>query len=131
MTVGVRFGLINNVHSGWDALINMNSKIDMDFFDTGSDGDRPTWPPAGSASLVIIDKFEPLFTSATWTLEASVDGNVIIAKSNAANQPHTPAFIVRWSRQLIRTKYDQLRQYGIDADGEYVRLGGDPTDLDP
>lgn len=94
------------------------------------DGDRPTWPPPQMGLLKIIDKFEPLFTSATWTIIATVDEQVI-ASSRPADRAHSAAFIKRWSRQLIRSKYQLLRQLGVDAEGEYVKLGGDLEDLRP
>lgn len=92
--------------------------------------DRPTWPPPQMGLLKIWDKFEPLFTSATWTIVAEVDGQVI-ARSRESDKAHTAPFIKRWSRQLIRTKYELLRRLGVDAEGEYVKLGGDLDDLKP
>lgn len=94
------------------------------------DDTPPTWPPAGSAKLVIIDKFEPLFTSATWTITAMV-GSDVVARSNESDKAHTSPFVKRWSREMIRRKYELLRRYGVDADAEYVKLGGDPKDLKP
>jgi hypothetical protein len=99
--------------------------LDLDLGD-----DRPTWPPPGTAQLVVEDKFEPLFTSATWTITATVDGDVI-AKSKESGRAHTAPFIKRWTRQLIRTRYERLRQLGVDAEAEYVKLGGDLEDLQP
>lgn len=98
--------------------------VDLDF----GDGDRPTWPPPQMGLLKIVDKFEPLFTSATWTIVATVDGDVI-AQSKESGKAHTEPFIKRWSRQLIRTKYELLRRLGVDAEGEYVKLGGSLEDL--
>lgn len=97
---------------------------DLDFNDM-----PPTWPPAGSAVLVVEDKYEPLFISATWSIVAKV-GQVVLARSKPADKAHSPAFVKRWTRQLIRTKYAALRRLGVDADGEYVNLGGDVRDLD-
>jgi len=90
----------------------------------------PTWPQAGSAKLIIIDKFEPLFTSATWTITASV-GDDVIARSNESNKAHTSPFVMRWSREMIRRKYELLRRYGVDAEAEYIKLGGNAKDLKP
>lgn len=98
--------------------------FDLDF----ESDDKPTWPVPGTALLKIEDKFEPLFTSATWTIVATVDGGVI-AKSRDADHPHSKPFIRRWSRQMIRTQYESLRRLGVDAEKEYVALGGDLYDL--
>lgn len=103
----------------------MFGTIDLDFGD-----ERPTWPPAGSADLVIEDKCEPLFISCTWSLIATV-GDRVIGQSKSIDKAHTVPFIRRWSRQLIRTRYELLRQLGVDAEGEYVKLGGDLEDLKP
>jgi hypothetical protein len=108
-----------------DPFINFGS-LDLDL----NDGDRPTWPPAGTALFFVEDKYEPLFTSATWTIVAVVDGDVF-SKSSASHKAHTDPFIKRWTRQLIRMKYERLRQLGVDADAEYVKWGGDPKDLEP
>ena len=106
-----------------DPFVQFGS-IDLDF------NERPTWPPPAMGLLHIEDKFEPLFTSATWTIVAKVGGQVI-AQSKEAGRAHTVPFIKRWSRQLIRSKYELLRQLGVDAEGEYAKLGGDPSDLLP
>jgi hypothetical protein len=100
-------------------------ELDLDFGD-----DRPTWPPPGIRKLVIKDKYEPLFTSATWTIVATVDGDEF-AKSSQKDKAHTDPFIKRWARQLIRSKYEKLRQLGVDAEDEYVKWGGDLDDLKP
>ena len=102
--------------------------IDLDF--NTDENDRPTWPPPGTASLVVEDKYEPLFTSATWTVQARV-GAEIISQSTEARKAHSDAFLKRWARQMIRTKYERLRQLGVDADGEYVKWGGLLEDLKP
>lgn len=99
--------------------------IDLDL----GDDDRPTWPPPMMGLLKIEDKFEPLFTSATWTIIASVNGSVI-ARTRESDKAHTAPFIKRWSRQLIRTKYEMLRRMGVDCEGEYVKLGGSLEDLE-
>ena len=80
--------------------------------------------------MTVEDKFEPLFTSATWTIVANVNGRQF-AKTREANKAHTGPFIKRWTRQLIRTRYDDLRALGVDADAEYAKWGGDPKDLEP
>lgn len=97
--------------------------LDLDFGD-----DRPTWPPPQMGLLSVEDKFEPLFTSATWTVIAKV-GDVIIARTREADKSHSEAFIRRWTRQMIRKNYEKLRQLGVDAEGEYVNWGGDLEDL--
>jgi len=61
-----------------DAFAQFGS-LDLDLGD-----DRPTWPSPDSAFLKIEDKFEPLFTSVTWT---------IIAKSTEKDKAHTEPFI--------------------------------------
>lgn len=110
--------------------VYQDSFVQFGELDFDSDDDRPTWPPPGSATLVIEDKYEPMFTSATWTIIATVGGDEF-AKSRAADKPHTGPFLRRWARQLIRTKYEKLRQLGVDAEGEYVKWGGDLKDLEP
>ena len=92
------------------------------------DEETATWPAAGSANLVINDTLEPLFISATWAIIASV-GERVIDRSTSSNHEHTQLFIVRWSKHLIRTKYTLLRRLGVDAEAEYVKLGGDLSDL--
>ena len=52
-------------------------QISFSGFDSEFDDDRPTWPPPGTSDIIIEDKFEPLFTSATWTITATVNGDVI------------------------------------------------------
>ena len=107
-----------------DPFINFGGlELDLD------DGDRPTWPPVG-AMFSIEDKYEPLFFSATWTIIAQIDGE-IFSRSTPSNRAHTPPFIKRWVRQLIRSKYEKLRQRGVDADAEYAKWGGDLKDLEP
>jgi len=112
---------------GYDPMLDFGT-IDLGFDDDGDD--RPTWPSPGSANLVIEDKYEPLFTSATWTIRATVNGTVI-SESTSAPKSHSEAFVKRWARQMIRTQYDRLRQLGVDADSEYVKWGGIPDDLTP
>ena len=102
-------------------------ELDLNF---DEDDAPPTWPSPGSALLVIVDKFEPLFTSATWTLIASVNGD-ILAKTHPKDVPHTAPYIKRWSRQFIRSHYVTLRRLGVDAEAEYVKLGGALDELKP
>jgi hypothetical protein len=112
----------------------LNGFFDPNFgqldFDLNTSDDRPTWPPPGSAHLVVEDKYEPLFTSATWTIRATVNGQ-IISESTTATKAHSDAFLKRWTRQMIRTNYERLRQLGVDADSEYVKWGGLPDDFLP
>lgn len=91
--------------------------------------DRPTWPRPGSALLVVEDRCEPLFTSATWTIIATV-GSMEISRSTQASKAHSPAFIKRWARQLIRSRMTQLRQLGVDVEQTYLGLGGLLEDLE-
>lgn len=94
------------------------------------DPDRPTWPPPGTSTLTITDLYEPLFTSATWTITARVNGEVMV-QSRPSDKPHSPSFVKRWARQFIRTRYVSLRRQGVDADNEYVKWGGSLADLVP
>lgn len=109
-----------------DPFVMFGSLDDLDF----ATDDRPTWPPPGTADLIIEDKYEPLFTSATWSLVAKV-GDQVIGQSQPISAPHTAAFMKRWSRQLIRSNYERLRKLGVDAEAEYVKLGGELEDLKP
>jgi len=87
-----------------------------------------TLPSVGSAKLVIKDTMEPLFISATWTIIATVNGQVI-DRSTSSDKEHTQLFIARWSKHLIRMKQAMLKRLGVDVEAEYVKLGGDLDDL--
>lgn len=87
-------------------------------------------PVPGSASLLIYDKIEPLFISATWTIIASVNGT-ILEKSKESNKPHTQDYLKRWSRYFIRTHASTLKNLGVDIDLEYQKWGGTLEDLSP
>jgi hypothetical protein len=109
-------------------MTQIQSNPFSEFDDDLNQNDRPTWPPPGSADLVIVDQYEALFYSATWTIVASVNGE-IIHTSREAHQPHDQLFIKRWSKQFVRIHYSQLRELGVDADAEYVKFGGNLDDL--
>lgn len=113
----------NHYHDPW-------STYDAGGYGLDDTDEHPTfqYPQPGSAMLVIHDKYEPLFTSATWTLEAKVN-NDIIASSMSSNKPHSEAFIKRWSRQVIRTNSESLKRLGVDIDKIYVEMGGSLDDL--
>ncbi len=98
------------------------------FINIDENGDRPTWPPVGTGLLIVEDKCEALFISATWTVTAHV-GEELIAKSETTDHAHSDAFIARWARQAIRTNYVRLRQLGVDAEGYYLKYGGKLEDL--
>lgn len=97
-------------------------------FSLEDDDDRPTWPPAGSATMIVEDKCMALFTSATWQVALKVN-NAAFAVSEEASVAHSQEFIRMWTRQAIRTMYMRLRQFGVDADAEYLKFGGKPDDL--
>ena len=107
-----------------DPFINFD---DLDF-GVNTNDDRPTWPAPGSAQLVVEDKYEPLFISATWTIKATVNGE-LISRSSESRKAHSDAFIKRWTRQVIRSNYERLRQLGVDAESEYTKWGGLLEDL--
>ena len=93
-------------------------------------GDRPTWPPPGIRSVVIEDRCEPLFTSATWTMVIDAEGTIVASSASDA-KPHSVETLCDWAKQAIRERYAELRQLGVDADAEYIRLGGNAKDLHP
>lgn len=114
---------------------NSNGFGDFDFSGVGcldADLDEPppeTLPMAGTAHLVVEDKYEPLFTSAEWTIIATV-GQHEIGRSSSKTQPHTEPFIKRWTRQLIRNNKERMRRLGVDIEKTYVEWGGILVDLD-
>jgi hypothetical protein len=104
-------------------------EIDLNFGSASElEEDRPTWPSPGSATLVVEDKCLALLFSATWTLIATVNG-VEISRSSESDHARSDAYIKRWTRMLIRSKYDELRHMGVDADAEYLKQGGLLEDL--
>lgn len=111
-----------------DPFAQFGSLDFSDFDDDVERNERKTWPPPGTATLVIEEKVEPLFISMTWTLKASVDGT-LIAESSISRKPHNRSFIDWWARQQIKLRYELLRQMGVDAEREYVRYGGSIDDL--
>ena len=93
-----------------------------------SDGDRKTWPPAGTANLKIKQETVPLFYSAVWVIRARVDGKVIF-ESKHSGEEYSSAFTRQWARYCIRKKYSQLREFGVNADHEYENWGGLSRDI--
>jgi hypothetical protein len=82
---------------------------------------------------VVEDKMEALFTSAEWTLVATVktpQGEVEITRSTTIRTTHTQPFTKRWARQVIRSNKRRLRKMGVDVDSTYVSWGGLLEDLE-
>lgn len=104
---------------------------ELDFSGMGLDEEPPpeTLPMAGSAHLVVEDKYEPLFTTAEWTVIATV-GQHELARSTPRAQAHGEAFVKRWTRQFIRSNKARLRRLGVDVEKTYVDWGGILEDLD-
>jgi hypothetical protein len=87
----------------------------------------------GSATLVVDDRYDALFTSATWTLVAKVknsNGELIIEQSSPTPTSHTASFIRRWARALIRQNKVKLRKMGVDVEQTYLGWGGIVEDLE-
>lgn len=87
----------------------------------------------GSATLDIEDKMVALFTSAEWTLVATVRDNKgpkELVRSTTTLQSHTQPFVKRWARQTIRSNKDKLRRAGVDVDAAYLGWGGVLADLE-
>ena len=85
------------------------------------------WPP-GDGILHIYDDYQPLFTSATWSVTAKLNGKVI-SNTVPATKPHDPRFIKRWAQFFIRNKKDWLRDVGVNVFEEYEKWGGKVEDL--
>ena len=95
-----------------------------------SDDDEPeTVPSPGSAHLVVIDKCEALFISATWAIVATV-GKHELGRSTSIDKTHSDAFIKRWTRQLIRSNKVRLKRLGVDVPATYLSWGGVLDDLE-
>jgi hypothetical protein len=77
----------------------------------------PTVPAAGRCELVIIDAYEPLFYSATWTITALVDGQKI-ASSDPLDRAHTDREISDWVVSLINRWRNYLESLQVDVDAE-------------
>lgn len=90
---------------------------------------EPTWPPAGSAQLEVLDLYQPLFTSATWTVVLKVGTTTIVA-SDADDAPHSASVIEWLARAALRSEALRLRRMGVDVRHEYVRLNGNPDDIE-
>jgi hypothetical protein len=107
-------------------------EIDLD--DLIDEDPPPTTRRApGSSTLVIEDKMAALFTSAEWTLVATVrdsKGDKELVRSSTITQAHTQPFIKRWARQVIRANKVQLRRLGVNVETVYLGWGGLLEDLD-
>jgi hypothetical protein len=118
---------MSSMHGGF-------GEIDLDLDDLVDEDPPPsTKRLLGSAKLEIEDKMEALFTSATWTLTASVvdnRGKTVIARSTEGPKAHTRWFTMRWAREAIRSNKRQLRKLGVDVDAAYVLWGGKLEDLE-
>jgi hypothetical protein len=87
----------------------------------------------GSATFDVEDKMTALFVSATWQLVASykdASGVTVIAQSTEQPKAHSPAFLKRWGRAVIRQNQKKLRKMGVDVDATYLRFGGILEDLE-
>jgi len=94
-----------------------------------SDDEPETAPCPGSAHLVVIDKCEALFISATWAIVATV-GKHELGRSTSIDKSHSDAFIKRWTRQLIRSNKVRLKRLGVDVPATYLSWGGVLDDLE-
>jgi hypothetical protein len=112
------------------------SEVDLNLDDLIDEDPPPsTKRMPGSTSLVIDDRCEALFTSATWTLTGTVKdnsgkGELVIQQSSASPRAHSPWFTRRWARQLIRQNKDRLRKMGVDVEKTYLVWGGILDDLE-
>ena len=88
-----------------------------------------TVPVPGSCSLKVEDKCMQLFTSAEWTLVASV-GPCELSRSSTTRIAHSDLYTKRWARQLIRQNKARLVRLGVDVNATYVEHGGTLSDLD-
>lgn len=85
--------------------------------------------PVVEAKLVIVDKYEPMFFTATWTPTATVNGTVLSNNAFKADKPHTPDFMKVWARNFIRSERKTLETMGVDVRRAYAEWGGDVRDL--
>lgn len=108
----------NNVCSSFDEYTACEVK-------KASDGLE--WP-AGDGILHIYDDYKPLFTSATWSVTAKLNGK-IITNTIPIDKPHDQRFINKWAQYLIRNRKKWLRDLGVDVFSEYVKWGGRVEDL--
>jgi hypothetical protein len=104
--------------------------MDLNDFLPADDDDPPeTIPTPGSAHLVVEDKCLALFTSAEWALVGTVGSNELGRTTNS-NTAHSPAYLKRWTRQLIRKNRERLRRLGVDVPKTYLQYGGIVADLE-
>lgn len=102
--------------------------LTLNFPDDEEEKEPETWPPIGSSILLINKVYEPLFFSATWFLEATIDGERYF-KSIDRDYPYTDGELRQWARALIRQKQFTLKRMGVDVDKAYVWFGGNLIDL--
>jgi len=79
--------------------------------------------------LTIEERFEPMFTSATWTIIARV-GDHIVAKSDEFSSRPPKDFVMTWARVQVSTYREFLQDIGIDVYSEYEKYGGNRDDLE-
>jgi len=97
--------------------INCDSKKDI----------KIEWP-TGDGVLHIYDDYQPLFTSATWSVTAKLNGKMII-NTVPSQKPHDERFIKKWAQYVIRNRKQWLRDVGVDVFSEYIKWGGNVEDL--
>ncbi len=110
----------------------MHGPIDFDleqFIACDDDPPPSTVPVPGSAKLDVEDKCAPLFLTAEWTIIATV-GPHELGRSTTIQKSHSPAFVKRWTRQLIRMNKARLKRLGVDVSATYQQWGGRLEDLD-
>lgn len=104
-----------------------------DLIDAVEEPIPPTQPSPGQATLVVEDKMDALFISATWTLVARVKsaaGTIVVNTFGPDNSPHDAAFTRRWVRQYVRQNKRYLRSKGVNVNSTYAKWGGDVGDLE-
>jgi hypothetical protein len=94
-------------------------KLDLD--------DVPT-SPVPAATFEVAEEQQSLFFSASWTLVARINGSVV-GRSAVKGSTHSRAEVARWAREFIRGHAWALRSGGVKVEPEYVRWGGDASDL--
>jgi len=111
-------------------IINWNLDGALDAYIADSvenDGLSINWPD-GDFTVEVYDNYQPMFTSATWSVTVKINGK-IVTSSLPVDKPHSINFINRWGRQVIRDHKKWMKSIGVNIEAEYRRLGGDPEDL--
>lgn len=86
--------------------------------------------PITQAKLTIVDKYEPMFLSATWTPVVMIDDVIVFrADHHTLDRAHTVSFMKVWARTYIRNEKDVLKNRGVDVNRAYAEWGGDVRDL--